>query len=169
MFFEFDGPDTVDHPELKRFVSDLEKHKAGEYLTVREMQRRGMISYSDRILLFAWDKEFEDFRCSFWGSRLTSIFGVELTGKYLAQIRLNQEDMKQRFTDLYSTVFADRKCVRNRTMLPVTNTCKTSVGSISWEQVSVPISKPDGSDYGVLSYFAFKNQPATRMRAWSYF
>ena len=82
--FNRDMEETRSHPEVLRFLEQCGEQTGGGNLTVVMLQTPPLIRFSDRLIILEWDPARHDFYYRYWGSQLTSIYGLELTGKYIA-------------------------------------------------------------------------------------
>ena len=78
-----DLPEARNHPDLVKFL-DVCKTTCGEQtVQFSDFENAPFLRFWDSSLILRWDSERKDFRYIFWGTKLATIYGMELTGRYI--------------------------------------------------------------------------------------
>ncbi len=79
-----DLPETINHPKIKEFLSVCLEHCDEHVVSFTDFQSGPFQRFWASSIILKWDKEKHDFLYVLWGTELTKIYGLELTGKYIA-------------------------------------------------------------------------------------
>ncbi|MGO1120309.1 hypothetical protein ACTL6U_16505 [Rhodovibrionaceae bacterium A322] len=84
MSFLQDSEETKSHPKIVAFLADCETVSRGAPLTLEQVQSPPLFRYSPTLIILRWDPDKEDFHYRYWGSQLSVVYGMDLTGGYIA-------------------------------------------------------------------------------------
>ncbi|MFD2205865.1 hypothetical protein [Kiloniella antarctica] len=61
-------------------------------MTIPLIQSRPFVSYWPHLVLNRWHQDKNDFIYSFWGTKLTTVYDMDLTGKYILRGEFKQTE-----------------------------------------------------------------------------
>ncbi len=83
---------TIKHPDIVEFLKLCDEARGDAYMSVPLVQTRPFCRYWPTLILNRWHQDKADFIYSFWGSRLTTVYGMDLTGKYIRRGEFKQTE-----------------------------------------------------------------------------
>ncbi len=82
--FHEDRPETINHPDILKFLSVCNDVCGDGIVSFAEFQQGPLLSFWSNSIILRWEEEKHDFLYVFWGTELTKVYGLELSGKYIA-------------------------------------------------------------------------------------
>lgn len=147
MSFLRDHPTTMNHPDIIEFLKDCDAVRFLGCIDFEMMRSMPLIRYSDSLIVLRWDSDKKDFIYKYWGSNLTEVYGLELSGKYIADGK--HGDTENPF------IQAHLECIRDEKTIFLGGTIDWREKEYqSWNQVIQPL-KRDGLINETITYVTF--------------
>jgi hypothetical protein len=121
--------------------------KSGPMLTLSDSQSRPMMTYWPTMIINRWDEDKADFQFTFWGTGMLSVYGMELTGKYIKRGEFTET--QDAFHKVHYDAMTDKRPVYFRTSIHWINK-----DYHEFNAVVLPMELR-GSDKGTLAYVVF--------------
>ncbi|KLN61652.1 hypothetical protein WH96_04755 [Kiloniella spongiae] len=142
-----DLEESKNHPAIKGFLELCDEARGDSAMSLALIQSRPFVSYWPTLILNRWHEDRKDFLYSFWGSKLSTVYGMDLTGKYI--LRGEFKETETIFWTAHKDVITDLKPVYLNT-------------SIHWldkehqtfNAVIIPLER-DGKITETIAYVAF--------------
>ena len=100
---------SINHHAIKGFLKLCDEARGKGHMTLDLIQSRPFISYWPTLILNRYHEDKNDFLYSFWGSKLSSVYGMDLTGKYI--LRGEFKETENVFWTAHNDVITDLKPV----------------------------------------------------------
>ncbi len=84
--------ESIKHPDILKFLELCDTARGDGHMTVPLVQARPFGRYWPHLILNRWHQDKEDFIYSFWGTKLTTVYGMDLTGKYIRRGEFKQTE-----------------------------------------------------------------------------
>ena len=82
--FNRDLRETINHSKITEFLSVCSKICGDDVVSFTDFQSDPFLKFWTSSIILKWDEDRHDFLYVFWGNELTKVYGLELTGKYIA-------------------------------------------------------------------------------------
>jgi len=82
--FNRDLPETINHPDIAHYLAVCEEITDQGIMSVSAFNSVLYIPFLPTSIILKWKQAKQDFRYVYWGKVLTAVYGLELTGKYIA-------------------------------------------------------------------------------------
>jgi len=84
MTFHRDHSESINHPKIVEFLAACKEVRQDGFVHVDEVFESKLLSFAPSLIILRWDEKVGDFHYRLWGTELTKMYGLELTGKYIA-------------------------------------------------------------------------------------
>ncbi|MFD2205620.1 hypothetical protein [Kiloniella antarctica] len=148
MDFFRDADRTTNHRDILQFLSDCDDVSKDKVLDFSFLQQTPLIRYSASFMILQWQEEKQDFLIKYWGSHITEVFGLDLTGRFLA-IGEHVEDERYLIMAHYEAMKDQKKVFLGGAIDWGDKSHK------QWNEVIQPLSR-DGNIGETLTYVTFK-------------
>jgi len=145
--FNRDRDETINHPKIIEFLNLCDSTCGEGCITAQMIKESSFINYWPHLIVLEWEEEKRDFRYKMWGSQLTRFYGLELTGKYIADG--DHKDAENPFIEAHYEAMSERK----RIFLGGTIDWRDKP-SQTWNQVIMPLER-NGKIGETLTYVTF--------------
>ena len=141
-------PGAAEHPQLKMFLDKCRDLCEGwpikfeEYQTVRDFQE-----FWPSTIILKWVEAKKDFLVVYWGTKLTTVYGIEMTAKYVLEIE--PEETKNIFVNAHFEAMTEKKVVYMGGTFDWRDRAYQG-----WCQATIPLSR-NGATGETLSYLTF--------------
>lgn len=146
--FHRNRPETIDHPDIQMFLTVCSEVCGDEIISFAEFQSAPLLPYWTNSIILRWEEDKHDFLYVFWGTELTKIYGLELSGKYIADG--DHKDTENPFINAHLEAMNERKKI----YLGGTIDWRDK-GFQCWNQVIQPLSR-EGEVGETLTYVTFQ-------------
>ncbi|MCC3862572.1 hypothetical protein [Pseudemcibacter aquimaris] len=136
MKFKINDDDAVNDPYLKKFMNIYENIAAKDHFNISHIQSTELFKYSKDMIIVKPVNKGEDFICTFCGTHIGNIYGMDITGKHITET--NPEQPSKLIIDLLNETL-------NKNDFIYLSTCISREGfrEIEWHQVMIPFWRTD--------------------------
>jgi hypothetical protein len=146
--FNRDTSETMNHPDIIGFLQTCDDIFEDQTVTFESFEQdRRLIKFWPTSIILKWEEDRYDFLYVFWGTRLTTVYGLELTGKYIADG--DHKDTENPFINAHLESMNQNK----RIYLGGTIDWRDK-GYQKWNQIIQPLSR-QGKIRETLTYVTF--------------
>ncbi|KKJ78133.1 hypothetical protein WH95_01920 [Kiloniella litopenaei] len=140
---------SINHPAIKGFLNLCDQARGKRQMSLDLIQSRPFVPYWSTLIVNRWHEDKQDFLYSFWGSKLSSIYGMDLTGKYI--LRGEFKSTEKVFWNAHKDVITDLNPVYLNTSIHWLNKEHQSFNA-----VIIPMERNDKITE-TIAYIAFDN------------